>query len=131
MIEAPDDLPLLIEFVIGTHVHREPEFTSKLPIVQNGPPGTFVLFKGGARVPLPTDQIVFMDEQNRMARIGFGGMRFEGAENGQLVFLRVRDLEDASKLSPERGLRMMLEPWMVNSIFVDGKRAWYQGLGAN
>ena len=30
---------LLIEFVPGTRVYREPEVVSKLPIVPNGPPG--------------------------------------------------------------------------------------------
>ena len=35
------------------HVIREPEIISKLPIVQNGPPGTFVVFEDGARPECP------------------------------------------------------------------------------
>jgi hypothetical protein len=34
-----NNYPLLIEFVPGTRISREPEVVSKLPIVQNGPPG--------------------------------------------------------------------------------------------
>ena len=47
--------PLLIEFVSGTRITREPEVVSKLPILQNGPPGTSVVFGDGTEVPLPTD----------------------------------------------------------------------------
>src|SRR5205085_12279001 len=35
--------PLLIEFVFGTRIVREPEVVSKLPILHNGPPGTSVV----------------------------------------------------------------------------------------
>ena len=113
--------PLLIEFVSGTRITREPEVVSKLPILQNGPPGTSVVFGDGAEVPLPTDQIVFADDGGGAAHVGFGGMSFEGIEGGQLVFLRVRDLQPEALLSPQRGRRMTLEPQMVASIAVDGR----------
>ena len=48
-----NDFPLLVEFVPRTNLYREPETIPKLPIVQNGPPGTFVVFSGGRKVPLP------------------------------------------------------------------------------
>ena len=32
-----NNYPLLIEFVPGTRISREPEVVSKLPILQNGP----------------------------------------------------------------------------------------------
>ena len=47
-----DDFPLLIELVSGTSIYREPETVSLLPIVQNGPPGAFVIFADG-RKPAP------------------------------------------------------------------------------
>ena len=103
-----NDYPLLIEFVPGTRISREPEVVSKLPIVQNGPPGTSVVFGDGATVPLPTDQIIFAEDGGGAARVGFGGMSFEGMEAGQLVFLRVRDLQPEELLSPQRGRRMTL-----------------------
>jgi hypothetical protein len=116
--------PLLIEFVSGTRITREPEVASKLPILRNGPPGTSVVFRDGAEVPLPTDQIVFAEDTGGSAQVGFGGMSFEGIDGGELVFLRVRDLQPEALLSPERGRRMTLDPHLVASIAVDGRVVW-------
>ena len=121
-----NDYPLLIEFVPGTRISREPKVVSKLPIVQNGPPGTSIVFGDGATVPLPTDQIIFAEDGGGAARVGFGGMSFEGMEAGQLVFLRVRDLQPVELLSPQRGRRMTLEPRMIASTAVDGRVVWPQ-----
>jgi hypothetical protein len=117
-------VPLLIEFVDDTRIVREPSFVSRLPIVQNGPPGTFVVFADGRRVSIPTDQIVFTDDTDAQARVGFGGMRFDGVARGHLVFLRVRDLAPPETLSPERSWRMTLSPAMVSTIYVDGDEVW-------
>jgi hypothetical protein len=76
------DVPLLIEFVVNTQIYREPQVVPKLPIVQNGPPGTFIVFADGRRVSIPTDQIVFADDTGATARVGFGGMCFDGIEDG-------------------------------------------------
>jgi hypothetical protein len=116
--------PLLIEFVPGTRLDRQPDFVSKLPILRNGPPGTAVIFADGTRVNLPTDQIVFSEVADGAARVAFGGMSAAGIEEGQLVFYRIRDLQPADLLSPERGVRMTLEPGMVSSIRVDGRMVW-------
>jgi len=116
--------PLLIEFVSGTRITREPEVMSKLPILHNGPPGTSVVFRDGAEVPLPTDQIVFAEDTGGAAQVGFGGMSFEGIDDGELVFLRVRDLQPEALLSPERGRKMTLDPRLVASIAVDGRVVW-------
>lgn len=115
---------VLVHFIAGTRVHREPRVVPALPILQNGPPGTFVIFADGSRVPLPTDQIVHADDDGGAAHVGFGGMRFVGLEQGELTFLRVRDLLPESELSPERGLRMTLAPSMIVAIDVDGARVW-------
>jgi len=119
-----DIFPLLIEFVRGTHVIREPAIISKLPIVQNGPPGTFVVFADGSRVSLPTDQIVLADDSGGGARVGFGGMSFGGMDDGRLTFHRVRELQPEELLSPERGRKMTIAPHMVASISVDGRQVW-------
>jgi hypothetical protein len=50
-----EDVPLLIDFAAPTSLLREQNRPSTLPIVGNGPPGTFVLFPNGLRVSLPTD----------------------------------------------------------------------------
>jgi hypothetical protein len=118
--------PLLIQFVSGTRITRQPEVGSQLPILRNGPPGTSVVFREGGEVPLPTDQIVFAEDAGGAAHVGFGGMSFEGLDAGKLVFLRVRDLQPEALLSPQRGRRMTLEPRMVASIAVDGRIVWPQ-----
>ena len=114
----------IVEFVQGTRVEKERAFVPGLPVVQNGPPGTFVTFSDGRRVPLPTDQIVVAEDTGGAARVGFGGMRFDGIEGGLLTFLRVRDLGPGHELSPERGRRMTLEPNMIAAVFMEGRLAW-------
>src|SRR5688500_13727792 len=46
-------VPLLIEFAPHTSLYRERELVSQLPIIRNGPAGTFLVFPGGLRVSLP------------------------------------------------------------------------------
>jgi hypothetical protein len=115
---------LVIEFAPGTSIYREQDLVSDLPILRNGPPGTFVIFPDGLRVSLPTDQILRVDEDDGRAEVVFGGMRFEGIEDGCLVFVRVRELHPEEQLSPERSRVMKLEPERVASIRLDGRLVW-------
>jgi hypothetical protein len=103
---------------------REAHRPSSIPIIGNGPPGTFVLFPNGLRVSLPTDQIVFADDTSGHARVGFGGMQFEGLKEGRLVFVRVRELFPEDQLSPARSHTMRLDPQWVATISVDGRPVW-------
>jgi hypothetical protein len=122
-----DDSPppfCLVEFVPGSRIHKEPSFVPGLPVLHNGPPGTFVGLAGGGRVPLPTDQIVLAEDAAGAARVGFGGMRFEAVEGGLLVFRRVREIQPEHALSPERGRRMTLEPKLVTAVFMEGRLVW-------
>lgn len=114
----------IVEFVQGTRVEKERAFVTGLPVVRNGPPGTFVTFADGRRVPLPTDQIVLAEDNGGAARVGFGGMRFDGVVEGLLTFIRARDLVAAHELSPERSRRMTLEPKMIVAVFMEGRLAW-------
>jgi hypothetical protein len=122
-----EEVPLLIDFVAPSVLFRETDRPSVLPIVGNGPPGTFVRFPSGLRVSLPTDQIVFADDRGGHVRVGFGGMRFIGAEEGQLVFARVRELLPEDQLSPARSHEMRLEPEWVAAISADGRLVWPDG----
>jgi hypothetical protein len=117
-------IPLLIDFVAPTSILREHERLSALPIVGNGPPGTFVVFPNGLRVSLPTDQVVFADDAGGYARVGFGGMQFTGIEEGRLAFARVRELAPEHELSPARSHTMRLETEWVARIVVDGQAVW-------
>ena len=119
-----EDIPLLIEFAEPTSILREQNRMSPLPIIGNGPPGTFVLFPNGLRVSLPTDQIVFADDSDGYARVGFGGMRFVGFQDGRLVFVRIRELFPEDQLSPARSHTMRLHPQWVTTISVAGSRVW-------
>jgi hypothetical protein len=137
MSDEPDndaDAFCVVEFVQGSRIEKDPPANrsasgANLRIVQNGPPGTFVRFADGDRVPLPTDQIVSSDDGANAARVGFGGMRFDGIEEGLLTFRRVRDLLAEHELSPERGRRMTLEPEMVAAVFMEGRLAWGRPMG--
>jgi hypothetical protein len=118
-----ESLPLVIEFVPGTTLYREPELAPGLPILRNGPPGTFVLFPDGLRVSLPTDQIVFADTRDGAVRVGIGGMRFAGYdERGQLMFHRFREMRPEEHLSPARSHTMLLHPRWISSIVSDGQQ---------
>jgi hypothetical protein len=123
----PSDIPLLIDFAAPTSLLREEDRMSTLKIVGNGPPGTFVLFPDGFRVSLPTDQIVFADDTAGHARVGFGGMRFVGQEEGRLVFVRIRELFPEDQLSPDRSHKMLLDEQWVTTIAVDGRPVWPAG----
>ena len=122
-----ENIPLLIDFAASTSLLREQHRTSTLPIIGNGPPGTFVLFPNGLRVSLPTDQIVFADDTGGHARVGFGGMRLVGSEDGHLVFVRIRELFPEDQLSPARSHKMLLDPQWVATISVDGLPVWPGG----
>ncbi len=117
-------IPVLVEFLEGSRITRGKLVAKSLPIVQNGPPGTFVHFPGGRGVPVPTDQVVFCDDEGGSARVGFGGMKFVGIEDDLLSFRRVQDLLPEEFLSPERGFHMTFEPETVAAVFVHGRRVW-------
>lgn len=120
-------MPLLIDFVTPSSIFREHNRISPLRIIGNGPPGTFVVFPHGLRVSLPTDQIVSADDTGGHARVGFGGMDFVGADEGHLVFRRVRELLPEDQLSPARSFTMRLDSQWVATITVDGRPAWNGG----
>ena len=119
-----DQMRLLIDFVAPSTLLRERDRQSAFPIIGNGPPGTFVLFPDGLRISLPTDQIVYADDSTDHARVGFGGMEFVGLEEGQLVFVRVREVQPEERLSPARSHTMRLDPARVQAVAMDGPLVW-------
>ena len=119
--------PLRIDFVAPSSLLREQHRPSMLPVVGNGPPGTFVVFSTGLRVSLPTDQIVWTNADKGFASVGFGGMRFVGQDHHSLLFVRVRELFPEEKLSPDRSHTMRLESNWVTAIWADGRPLWPHG----
>ena len=119
------EFPVVVEFVAPTTLQREPDLAPGLPVLRNGPPGTFVHFASGLRVSLPTDQIVFAESTGSAVRVGFGGMRFGGKnDDGRLIFHRVRELFPEDQLSPARSHTMLLDPDWVAAVMVGGKRVF-------
>ncbi len=116
--------PLLITFVQGSTIFREPDLAPGLPVLRNGPPGTFVDIPRGLRVSLPTDQIVWTENRDGRVQVGFGGMRWSGPHEGRLVFTRVRELHPENALSPDRSHTMILDPAWVTSVRQDGRQVW-------
>lgn len=118
------DAPLRIDFAPGTSLLQETERVSQLPILGNGPVGTFVIFPDGLRVSLPTDQIVGMDDAGGRARVAFGGMHFVECRDGVLRFHRVRELHPLDRLSPDRSHVMTLKTAWVATVLADGRAVW-------
>jgi hypothetical protein len=119
------DAALVITFVAPSSLHREQHRPTMLPIVGNGPPGTFVVFPEMAlRVSLPTDQIVYADDSGGYAIVGFGGMRYVGADHGILLFARIRELLPEDQLSPARSHTMRLEARWIANVSMEGRTAW-------
>ena len=117
-------ISVLVDFAAPSSLLRERDRPSALPIVGNGPPGTFVIFPNGLRVSLPTDQIVFADDSGGHARVGFGGMRFVGLEGERLAFVRFRELFPEDQLSPARSHTMLLDPLWVAAVAAEGRPVW-------
>jgi hypothetical protein len=117
------DAPLTIHFVTPSSLLRESHRASALPIVGNGPPGTFVVLPG-LKVSLPTDQIVLVEEVDGHVRAGFGGMRFTGVDGGQLTFVRFREVLPEEQLSPARSHTMRLNVEWVARVVVEGRAVW-------
>jgi hypothetical protein len=55
-------------------------------------------------------------------------MHFVGAEEGRLIFRRVRELRPEEELSPARSHVMTLETQRIASVFVNGRAVWPAGL---
>ena len=119
-----NEIRLRIDFVAPSTLLREYDRPSALPIIGNGPPGTFVLFPDGLRMSLPTDQIVDADDRTDHARVAFGGMQFVGLHEGQLVFVRVREVLPEELLSPARSHTMRLDPARVQEVALGGLLLW-------
>jgi hypothetical protein len=133
---APVTLPtaiavsLLVEFITPTALIREQDRPSMLPIIRNGPPGTFVAFPDGLRVSLPTDQILSADDTHGFVRVVFGGMQFVGVEDGSVICRRASEVHPEHLLSPDRSHRMVLDPSWLSSVVESGIRVWPTDLSA-
>jgi hypothetical protein len=113
-----------IEFAPGSRVQRDRAVRCDLPLVRNGPPATWIVFADGRGLGVPTDQILEFGDTAGAARVEFGGMRFEGLQDGYLVFRRVREVLPEEQLAPERGRLLKVQPTDVARVHVEGRAVW-------
>ncbi|HLD99257.1 MAG TPA: hypothetical protein VJB59_03295 [Bdellovibrionota bacterium] len=110
--------PVTIEFIKGSRIHPA---SSAAPADEVT---TWIEFSDGHRISIPTDQIILGEETNGAARIGLGGMSFEGLENERLVFWRVKDLLPDELLPAQRELKVTLDKGMVSRVLLHGTKVW-------
>lgn len=113
-------IPVLIDFAPGS----EFEACETLPSESEALPKTAIRLASGETVELPTEQIILKDESAGTARVGLGGMSFEGMERDQLVFWRVRDLLPEEKLSSSFDYKLLLDPAKVARVTIQGTQVW-------
>ena len=118
-----------LEFAAGSRIQRAPSVRTQLPLVRNGQPPTHVVFADKQGISLPTDQIVSADDSRGYARVTFGGMRFEGVEEGLLAFRRVREVLPEHELMPERGRLLRIDPPRVSRVLAGPNVVWPDGGG--
>ncbi|HAR43546.1 MAG TPA: hypothetical protein DCS07_13110 [Bdellovibrionales bacterium] len=107
--------PVVIEFIPGSRVMNEE---------QKQPHHTWISFSHGEPITVPTDQIIHCEDAHGAARVGLGGMSFEGLENEKLVFWRVRDLYPEETLHPERAIKVSLDTSRVATVHMQGTQVW-------
>jgi hypothetical protein len=121
-------IPLVVEFAPGSRVQAHPDEADLESEVHLMPRDAMIRFPDGSEVPVPADQIVLEEHQEGAARVGFGGVSFEGIVDGKLAFWRVKDLAPEETLSADRDIRFLIAPELVSSIVVHGVPVWPKSL---
>ena len=112
-------IPLVIEFAPGSRIHREESDRA------GERPSAVIRFGNGHEVPMPSDQVVLGEDHEGSARVGLGGMSFEGLEGGdRFVFWRVRDIYSRPEETPETSDKMTLDPSLVSRIWLQGEQVY-------
>jgi hypothetical protein len=123
-------IPLVVEFAPGSRVESQPaeeaEFGSGPTIL---PRDAMIQFADGRQVQVPADQIVLEEQEQGAARVGFGGVSFEGMVDGQLAFWRVKDIAPEETLPADRDIRFLIAPELVSSIHAHGIQVWPKNFG--
>src|SRR5262245_18335331 len=117
-------IPLVVEFAPGSRVEsHEMETPDEIerPLI---PRDAMIRFSDGREVPVPADHIVLEEQEKGSARVGFGGVSFEGMVDGQLAFWRVKDIAPEETLAADRDIRFLISPELVSSIAVHGVKVW-------
>lgn len=113
-----------IEFSPGSRIQRDTPVPTSLPILRPAPPATWIVFADGRGLGVPTDQILDSGDAAGAAHVAFGGMRFDGLEDGALVFRRVDEVWPEHALAPERGRVLRVRPEDIARVVVGGRQVW-------
>jgi threonine dehydratase len=113
-----------VRFATGSRIRRDDPVPTTLPLIRNAPPATWVVFADGRGLGIPTDQILSAGDAGGAAIASFGGMRFDGLEDGWLCFRRDREVLPEDQLAPERGRLLRVPPADIATVLVEGRLAW-------
>ena len=117
-------IPLVVEFAPGSRVEaHELEVPTEAEKPQY-PRDALIRFADGRQIPVPADQIVLEEQERGAARVGFGGVSFEGLVDGQLAFWRVKDIAPEDMVAADRDIRFLVPTDLVSSIAVQGIKVW-------
>jgi hypothetical protein len=121
-----EQIPLVVEFAPGSRVEAVEAAPEADPRTSPDtlPKDALIRFADGTEVPVPADQIVLEEQGRDSARVGFGGVSFEGMVEGQLAFWRVKDIAPEEALAPDREIRFLIDPRRVSSVLVRGTQVW-------
>jgi RimJ/RimL family protein N-acetyltransferase len=114
----------VVAFSAGSRLRRDRPVPTTLPLARRVPPATWVVFPDGRGLGIPTDQIVLSDDASGSARVGFGGMRFDGLDDGWLVLRREREIWPEEMLAPERGRTLRVRASDVTRVIVERRAVW-------
>ena len=117
-------IPLVVEFAPGSRVEAHEMETAEEAERPQIPRDALIRFADGREIPVPADQIVLEEQEKGAARVGFGGVSFEGMVDGQLAFWRVKDIAPEDTLAADRDIRFLVPPELVSSIAVHGVTVW-------
>jgi hypothetical protein len=109
-------IPVLIEFVPGSRF---------LPKQEGETRGvSTVLLADGRCVEVPEDQVIFADEKSGQARLGLGGMSYEGIRDDRFELWRVRDLWPEDRIAVSSEQRILVAREMVSRILLEGAQVY-------
>jgi threonine dehydratase len=120
----PEGILSAVRFAAGSKLRRDDPVPTALRLIRTTLPATWVVFADGRGLGIPTDQLLSADDAGGAAAVAFGGMQFDGLEDGWLCFRRVREILPEDQLAPERGRLLKVRPADVATVAASGRLAW-------
>ncbi len=120
LAQTNDRFPVFVEFESGSRIEQ-----NYLTAADDELPETAIVLHSGERLIVPTEQVIFEDSTRGSAKIGIGGMSFEGVSTqDEFVFCRVKDLLPEQWCSPQFDGLMKLPKRVVSRVVMNGAQVW-------